>query len=331
MRNSNSNYAAVIVSDSLKIQHDEEVVIFTDKSNLEYSEDLAYNIKKSNGKVSIFYIPQVNRPVEKITDVHSISLISANAVIYVLETHSDEKDLSKEVAFRHYLFSLPIQYKGRVCMMPGFSEEMKDAAMIDYSELSRKCHNLKQIISDKSIRIITDLGTDVKFSLYQRMIRIDDGDLSKPGLFGNIPAGEIFTAPVEDTINGKVVIDGSIGGVGQVKTPFIIELEAGKIKNMNPIGEKDEIFDKFSEICEYDAPATKTVGEFGIGLNPRAKIIGNMLMDEKVEGTIHFAFGDSYGLGKSSSKYHTDLLVRNPSIFVEGKCIMDKGKFIVDI
>lgn len=331
MDNLDSNYASVIVSDSLKIQRGEEVIIFIDKEKLKYSEDLAYYIKNSGGEVSVFYIPQINRPVEKITDVHSISLISADAVIYTLETQSDEIDLSKEVAFRHYLFSLPIQYKGRVCMMPGFSDEMKEASMIDYSELNRKCRNLKQIILDKNIRIKTDLGTDVQFSLYQRKIEIDDGDLSKPGLFGNIPAGEIFTAPVEDTIRGKIVIDGSIGGIGHVKKPFIIELEAGKIKNMDPIGKRDAIFDKFSEICEYDSPATKTVGEFGIGLNPGAKIIGNMLMDEKVEGTIHFAFGDSFGLGKSSSKYHTDLLVRSPSIFVEQKCIMDKGKFIVDI
>ncbi|MDF0590913.1 aminopeptidase [Candidatus Methanocrinis natronophilus] len=324
-------YASIIVSDNLKIRPGEEVVIFADRKNLEYCDDLACCIRGSDAQVSTFYIPEIIRPVEKITDIHSNALISADAVIYILETKGEKLDLSKEVAFRHYLCSLPIQYKGRVCMMPGFSEEMKEAAMIDYSELNRRSRNLKQILTDKNIRIMTDLGTDVRFSLYQREIKIDDGDLSKPGLFGNIPAGEIFTAPVEETMNGRLVIDGSIGGLGQVKMPFRIDIKAGIIQSMDPIGKKDDIFEKFSEICEYDSPATKRVGEFGIGLNPGARIIGNMLMDEKVEGTVHFAFGDSYGLGKSSTKYHTDLLIRNPSIFVEDRCIMKNGKFIADI
>ena len=330
MEVTNSNYAAVIVSDCLGIQPGEEVVIVTDNSKLEITEDLAYCIKEANAKISVFYIPENIRPVERITDIHAVSLISADVVIYVLETESNEINLSKETAFRHYLFTLPVQYKGRVCMMPGFSDQMKDAVAVDYSRIKEKCQHLKDILTNKIIRIETDLGTDIEFSLQGRKIEIDDGDITKPGIFGNIPAGEIFTAPVEDTINGKIVIDGSIGGLGALKHPFYIELESGKIKDMQPIGEKDELVDKFREVCELDTPATKMVGEFGIGLNPGAKIIGNMLMDEKVEGTVHFAFGDSYGLGKSSSKFHTDLLIKNPSIFADGRCIMEKGKFILD-
>ena len=329
MKGANSNYAAVIVSDCLGIQLGEEVVIVTDKSKLKITEDLAYFIKESGGKVSVFYVPENIRPVERITDVHAVSLISADAVIYVLETESNEINLSKEIAFRHYLFTLPIQYKGRVCMMPGFSEQMKDAVAVDYSRIKEKCQRLKDILANKTIRIETDLGTDIGFSLQGRKIEVDTGDITKPGIFGNIPAGEIFTAPVEDTINGKIVIDGSIGGLGKLKHPFYIELESGKIKDIQPIREKDKLVDKFKEICELDVPATKTVGEFGIGLNPGAKIIGTILMDEKVEGTVHFAFGDSYGLGKSSSKFHTDLLIKNPSIFVDDKCIMKKGNFLL--
>jgi len=330
MKGENRNYAAVMISDCLGIQPGEEVVIVTDKSKLEIAEDLAYFIKESDGKVSVFYIPEIIRPVERITDIHAVSLISADVVIYVLETESDEINLSKEKAFRHYLFTLPIQYKGRVCMMPGFSDQMKDAVSVDYSRIKEKGQHLKEILANKTIRLETDLGTDIGFSLQGRKIELDAGDITKPGIFGNIPAGEIFTAPVEDTINGKIVIDGSIGGLGALKHPFYIGLESGEIKDIQPIREKDELVDKFKEICEFDVPATKTVGEFGIGLNPGAKIIGTMLMDEKVEGTVHFAFGDSYGLGKSSSKFHTDLLIKKPSIFVDEKCIMKKGKFILD-
>ena len=328
MKIKNSNYAAIIVTDCLSIKPDEEVVIVTDKNNLKITEDLAYFIEKSGGKVSVFYIPEKIRPIEKITEIHAISLISADVVIYILEMDSNEIDLSKEIIFRDYLFTLPLQYKGRVCMMPGFSDQMIDAVTVDYSRIKEKCQHFKDILIDKKVRIESDLGTDIEFSLQGRKIEIETGDITKPGNFGNIPAGEIFSAPVEDTINGKIVVDGSIGGLGKIKYPFYIELKSGKIIDIQPINEKDELIEKFREICELDVPATKTVGEFGIGLNPGARIIGKIIMDEKVEGTVHFAFGDSYGLGKSNSKFHTDLLINNPSIFVDDKCIMEKGKFL---
>jgi leucyl aminopeptidase (aminopeptidase T) len=211
-------------------------------------------------------------------------------------------------------------------MMPGFSDDMKNAILIDYSELNNKISYLKNFISNKSIKIKSELGTDVQFNLGQRKIEIDNG-----GQLGNIPAGEIFTAPLEDTVNGTIVVDGSISGLGKVNYPFCIELKSGQIIDIQPIGIRDEIVDKFKKICELDLPATKNIGEFGIGLNPGAKIIGNILMDEKVEGTVHFAFGDSYGLGKWKSRYHTDLLIKDPSIFADDKCIMKKGKLTINI
>jgi leucyl aminopeptidase (aminopeptidase T) len=276
-------------------------------------------------------LPEKIRPLTSITDIHSVSLISADVVIYILEIESKNVDLSKEIAFRHYLYSIPKQYKGRVCMMPGFTEEMKCAVLVDYKEMYHKANILKNIISNKNICIKTKLGTNIQFNIGEREIIKDDGDLSKPGLYGNIPAGEIFTAPIEESINGRIVIDGSVGDWGAVKYPFSIDISSGQIENMQPIDKKDDIFLKFKDLCELDAPATKTVGEFGIGINPGAKIIGNMLIDEKVEGTIHFAFGDSYGLGRTTSKYHTDLLIKEPSIFANNKCFMNRGKFLPSI
>ena len=331
MNASTANYASIVISSSLKVRPEENVLIFTDSHKLQFAEDLARATRDAGGDVSIVYIPDSIRPVEKITDLHAISLAEADVVIYVLKTKSNGIDLSREVAFRHQLISLPLQHKGRVCMMPGFTEEMLEAVAIDYQELDRRCRQLEKVLINKTVRITSDLGTDVSFSLKERKFVIDNGDLSRQGLHGNMPAGEIYTAPVEETTNGCLVIDGSVGSLGMVNRPFQILLEEGEIKDLRSTVNHESVFEKFAEICEFDSPATKTVGEFGIGLNPGARIIGNMLLDEKVEGTVHFAFGDSYGLGRTSSKFHTDLLVMNPSIFVEGECIMERGKFILDI
>jgi len=330
MNASTSSYASIVISSCLKVHPGEDVLIFTDHHKLKFAEDLARSVRDAGGAVSVVYIPDSIRPVEKITDLHAVALAAADVVIYVLETgESNGIDLSREVAFRHHLITLPLQHKGRVCMMPGFTEEMLGAVMIDYPQLDNRCRQLHKVLADKTVRITSELGTDVSFSLKGRKFVMNNGDLSRPGLHGNVPAGEIYTAPVEETVAGRLVIDGSVGSLGMVERPFMIQLERGVIRDLQSAG-RGRVFEKFAEICEFDAPATKTIGEFGIGLNPGAKIIGNMLLDEKVEGTVHFAFGDSYGLGRSSSEFHTDLLITNPSIFVEDECVMEKGKFVLD-
>jgi aminopeptidase len=326
--NHSLNYAQAIVESILKAKSGEEATIFTDESLITTANDLAESLARAGAEITIFMIPETLRPILKITDIHASALVSSDIVIYVLTTESGAKDLSKEVAFRHFLYTLPLQHKGRVCMMPGFTDEMKEAVMINYDGMRRRGDELRQVMSGKQIRITSKLGTDVSFSLGNRRLEIDDGNISKPGQFGNIPAGEIFTAPIEETVSGKIVIDGSVGGIGIAAQPFTIYIRGGEIEHMEPLGSPDEIFKKFSKVIEYDTPASKTVGEFGIGLNPGARIIGKMLMDEKVEGTIHFAFGDSYGLGKTQTKYHTDLLIRNPTIIAGEAIIMKEGIFL---
>ncbi len=325
------NYAQAIIKNSLKAKSGEEATVFTDASHLATADELASCLVESGSEVSIFIITESLRPLTKITDIQASALISSDIVIYVLAAGSRTKDLSREEAFRHFLLSIPLQYKGRVCIMPGFSDEMKEAVSIDYKKLRQREDELLRIISGRHIRITSALGTDISFSLGNRRIMIDEGDLSRPGSYGNIPAGEIFTSPIEETVKGKIVVDGSIGGIGLVADPFIIHLSNGYITEMEAAKATDEVFHEFSNICEYDAPATRTLGEFGIGLNPGARIVGNMLMDEKVEGTVHFAFGDSLGLGKAKSRYHTDILVRNPTIIADNEVIMKEGRFLIPL
>ena len=72
------------------------------------------------------------------------------------------------------------------------------------------------------------------------------------------------------------------------------------------------------------------IAEFGIGTNPKAKITGNILEDEKVIGTCHVALGNSTGLGgKIYAKCHLDGIMTKPTIYFDKKCIMHNGKFLI--
>jgi len=75
---------------------------------------------------------------------------------------------------------------------------------------------------------------------------------------------------------------------------------------------------------EYSRNA-RALGEFGIGLNPKAKIVGNVLEDEKVLGTVHFAIGSNYDQDVLAL-IHSDGIVKNPTITVDGRTIMEQGK-----
>ena len=78
-----------------------------------------------------------------------------------------------------------------------------------------------------------------------------------------------------------------------------------------------------------DDPTARIIGEFGIGTNRGARICPNMLEAEKAFGTVHFAIGDSYGIGKNKSKFHFDALVDKVTLRANGRLIAKDGKFLI--
>jgi len=138
-------------------------------------------------------------------------------------------------------------------------------------------------------------------------------------MHGNLPAGEIFTAPVEETFSGRIVISLIDDKLGH----GVMEFEEGRL-----IGnEGDGIAQILANIG--DDESGRIIGEFGIGTNPGARICSNMLEAEKAFGTAHFAIGDSYGLGKNSSSHHYDALVDRITLRVGGKILIDQGTFLI--
>jgi leucyl aminopeptidase (aminopeptidase T) len=78
---------------------------------------------------------------------------------------------------------------------------------------------------------------------------------------------------------------------------------------------------------EYSKNATN-LGELGVGLNPKARIIGNVLEDEKVLGTVHFAIGSNYDQD-ALALIHSDCIVKNPTVTIDRKTMMKKGKMLI--
>lgn len=174
------------------------------------------------------------------------------------------------------------------------------------------------------VRIETEEGTAVAFTVGIHSPMNDDGVLDKPGSCGNLPAGEAFIAPDEDSAEGIVVIDGTIGGQdgSDLTSPVYLTLKNGSIIDFGedrttPAGRIRA--KKLKETLTPFGKGALLLAEFGIGTNPHLRMSGNLLGDEKLIGTIHLAFGNNCSMGGTNNvKVHIDCLVTKPKIFIDG-------------
>jgi len=211
--------------------------------------------------------------------------------------------------------------------MPGISKEtMIRCLNADYDKIIELTDFIaKKLVGVKNVRVVTQKGTDVTMPIENRKILPSTGVLREKGTSGNLPSGEVYLAPLEDKTNGRVVIDGSVAGIGMVETPITIDIVDGyavKIEGGIEAKKLKETFDKAGR----DASA---VAEFGVGTNYKAILTGQILEDEKVYGTIHIAFGNNLTMGgKIAVSSHIDGLVKEPDVYFDDVLIMTKGKII---
>lgn len=211
----------------------------------------------------------------------------------------------------------------RIASMPGITGDMmKRALNADFNKIRKLNKQLASKLKNKNnIRITTKKGTDIGFQIKGRKWIGDDGIYTKKGAFGNLPAGEIFIAPLEGKTNGNIIVDASVGGIGRVdknigiivNDGFIADIAGGKVAR------------KFKKLLK--GKLYRNVAELGIGTNYKAKITGKVLEDEKVYGTCHIAFGNNRHFGGMVDvPFHVDVVVKNPTIYADSKLIMKNGK-----
>jgi leucyl aminopeptidase (aminopeptidase T) len=211
--------------------------------------------------------------------------------------------------------------------MPGITvDTMVRCLNADYEKIVGLTNFIaKKLEGVKTIRVVTEKGTDVTMPVEGRMIIPSRGVLREKGEGGNLPSGEVFLAPWEDKTNGRVVVDGSMASVGLCETPITIDIINGYAETVT--GGKEA--EKLNELFEKSGREARAVAEFGIGTNYKAKLIGMILEDEKVLGTIHVAFGNNITMGgRISVSSHLDGLVKEPDVYFDDELVMKKGKML---
>jgi leucyl aminopeptidase (aminopeptidase T) len=309
-------YAAAerAVTQALRIKPREKYLLVTDTAKLEIAEALAHYAKQAGAETTTYLMTETLRPITEPTRQFKELIRGANVTTYLLEGRFPEKP------FRGFMVAEGAR-NGRICMMPGITRDMMERLVaIDFSEMAKFTKKVMRLIKDADDVVIENPGgTRIAFSVKGRRFDADIGDISKKGVHGNLPAGECFTCPVEETFTGRIVI----GLIDDKMGPGSMTFEQGKLVAHTGAGIAEVI-----RTVGHD-PTARIVGEFGIGTNRGARICPNMLEAEKAFGTVHFAIGDSYGIGKNKSKYHFDALVDKVTIKAKGRTIARDGKFLL--
>jgi len=302
------------IKQALKIKEGENFLLVTDKQKMEIAEALAYWAKEVGAETTTYLMTETLRPIVKPTRIFEEMIKRADVTVYMLDSRIEEKP------FRGFMVQMGSTY-GRICMMPGITVDMMERLVnIDFTEMDVFTKRVVDFLNDSEHIIIENpQGTKIEFSVKGRKWEIDNGDISIKGKHGNLPAGECYTAPVEETFNGKIVIsliDDKLG-YGEM------EFKEGKLVNYKGKGIEEIVKTIGSD------ESGLIIGEFGIGTNKNARICPNMLEAEKAFGTVHFAIGDSYGLGKNKSKFHFDALIEKVTLKSENKYLIKDGRFLI--
>jgi leucyl aminopeptidase (aminopeptidase T) len=211
--------------------------------------------------------------------------------------------------------------------MPGLTEEIfVRAVSTDYERMSRDGDTLARLLTDAArCHITCALGSDFVLYLDGREGRNDDGDLRRPGAFGNLPAGEGYIAPLEHAGGGTLVFDGSIAGYGLLEEPLRVTVLDGLV-----VAAEGPAASWLLETLGPEGDPGRRVAELGIGTNPDAQVNGTIIDDEKVRGTAHVAFGTSTGVGGvNKASVHIDGVMLRPTVAIDARIVAEGGELLI--
>ena len=153
------------------------------------------------------------------------------------------------------------------------------------------------------------------------------GLLFKPGDFGNLPAGEVYVAPVEGSAEGKLVFDGSIASVGLLRKPVTVAVKNGYATQITGGREATKFDGLLGAVQKKEA---YNIAELGVGCNPKGRLIGIILEDEKIYGTVHVALGDNSTFGGSvQAGIHLDGIMLKPTVFLDDRIVIKDGAWVI--
>ncbi len=327
------------VVNCLKVQSGEKVVIISDEKTKFIADKLFANCEKiTPGNTELFLMecygdrPEDGSDPLKFPDIMGDALKEANVSFYCADARKGELK-----SFRTPMLEcVEANKKLRHGHMPKVDKLLMETGMsVDYEEVQKLSKKIYDIVNgSRTVTVTTPTGTNFTAELNPSWKWIICDALIQPDNWNNLPDGEVFTC-AKNVEKGTIVVDGVLGdffcakyGIME-KYPMTIEVENSRIVDVRC--DNKELLEDFNEYIRQDENANR-LSELAIGTNIGLEsLVGNLLQDEKFPG-VHVAFGHGYPEKTGSdwnSDAHVDAVLVDTTVLVDGKKIMEDGKFLV--
>ncbi len=337
------NGANILLKKCLNLQEDDVFLLIFDET----TEQFPQIFQRAAENCSVTYQQQfVSKKCQAEGEASFSSSELRNSLEHargvLLATTDDEKCSQFRITLTSHLRNAG----NAMATMPGASLEILSTALdVDYSEIVEMCRGLTvPLIKARECKITTFDSRDTPHVLTFSLGQMDRVPIQSLGIiplqaWGNVPAGETFVAPLEDSANGEYLVNGAIGTEKVTgDREAIIQFEHGRVvrhfylRNNEPVEHILQL--KQTADRHGHSNCWNSIAEFGVGVNKKIKKIhGVQLIDEKRYGTVHVAIGHNAGYGGKTKcpSVHCDMTTVAPTVTLDGRKFIDRGEHVYDL
>ncbi len=318
------------VNTCLRVQPSEKVTLITDNACREIAASIAQELIRVGCSFKSFLLEDLApRPLTGLPPEIAADMETSDVSIFAVRVQTHELKSRMEMT------AIVNRRRMRHAHMVNINHQiMLEGMRADFDHVDRLSSKVLEIVSKaKEITGKTAAGCDFTGILNPEYHWLKTSGIISRDKWGNLPGGEIFTSPGE--VNGVYVVDGVVGDYlcdkyGDLQHhPLTIHMKNNRITEV--YSENRGLEQDFWSYTHTDENSDR-VGEFAIGTNVQlTDLIGQILQDEKFPG-IHIAFGNPYGEHTGAKWYsgtHIDVVGRRFDIWVDGRQIMEKGRFLI--
>src|SRR5882762_4180074 len=280
------------IRDCLRLKPDERITIITDEVTREIAAALQKEVEEVGAEHAVFVLEEyAERPLTDMPEIVLEDLAQSQVSIFCAQSQRGElgsRMQMSDIVNRQHIRHGHMVNITRQIMLEGMRADFREIDALSQRLIDRARRATR-------IKCRTPHGTDFEGEFSPKLKWLKTSGIISPEKWGNLPGGEIFTAPANT--NGTFVVDGVVGDYlcrkyGDLhETPLKIEVRDNRIVDL--ACENKELLEEFRAYTSTDQNSNR-VGEFAIGTNTACThVFGNILKDEKIPGS-HIEFGHPY-------------------------------------
>ena len=313
---------SIIMNRWLEVQREELILFVTDETHTWEAEAVDRWARATDSVVQIIVLKKEEVQKGHVIEQMEEQLARANAIIGATDfsfiTTPEVRKATNEGA---RFLSLPLSCSDGTSLLENdfIAMDCRWAA-----KMGKKI--IRALTRAREVHITTQLGTDLTFQVKGRKPGLYNGMANRPGKISST-SFEVYIAPLEHETEGVLVLDGSLGYIGTVQQPVHATFHKGRLTIEDDHYDAKRLGDY---IRSFNDDTMWINGELGIGLNALSRCRGvSYIEDESTYGTFHIGMGRNISLGGiQTAAGHFDIVTHDPTIVVDGTCIMREGALV---